>query len=296
LRSSETRRARARLATMAAVIGLSTLFGLYLFWRGGEWLLNHFLYENNAFAIHEIEVKTDGVIALEQLRRWSGVKLEDNLLALDLARAKRDLELIPSIKSVAVERDLPHTLKLRITEREPIALVHFPQVLANRYQFTACSLDAEGYVMLPLSPRQRSVPVPTNEQLPVIIGMLSSDLRPGRKVESPQVQAALQLITAFDRSLMAGLVELQRIDVSAPDILQVSTEQGNAVTFRLADLESQVQRWRAIYDLGARNNKLITTLDLSVSNHVPVRWTEASDAVPLTPKTARPSRSKKKNV
>ena len=89
LRSSETRRARARLATMAAVIGLSTLFGLYLFWRGGEWLLNHFLYENNAFAIHEIEVKTDGVIALEQLRRWSGVKLEDNLLALDLARAKR---------------------------------------------------------------------------------------------------------------------------------------------------------------------------------------------------------------
>src|SRR5712692_6307859 len=117
LRSSETRRARARFATMSILIGLATFFGLFLFWRGGEWALNRFLYENQAFAIHEIDVQTDGVIALEQLRRWSGVKLQDNLLALDLARVKRDLELAPAIKSVAVERDLPHTLRLRVTER-----------------------------------------------------------------------------------------------------------------------------------------------------------------------------------
>ena len=296
LRSSETRRARARLATMATLICLSTFFGLYLFWRGGEWVLNHFLYENKAFAIHEIEVQTDGVIALEQLRRWSGVKLEDNLLALDQARVKRDLELIPAIKSVSVERDLPNSLRLRVTEREPIVQVHFPQVQGNGYQFTFCSLDEEGYVILPLSPRQRSVQVKTNEQLPLITGILSSDLRPGRKVESAQVRAALNLIAAFEHSPMAGRVDLQRIDVSAQDILQVTTAQGNAVVFRLSDLDSQLRRWREAYDLGFRNNRQIATLDLSVANNVPIRWMEAGTFVSATPKAPKPLRYKKKNV
>ena len=61
--------------------------------RGGG--LRRLLYENPAFATHHLDVETDGVIAREQLRRWAGVKLEDNLLALDLERVKRDLELVP---------------------------------------------------------------------------------------------------------------------------------------------------------------------------------------------------------
>jgi hypothetical protein len=32
-----------------------------------------------------MDVQTDGVIAPEQLRRWTGVKLGANLIALDLA-------------------------------------------------------------------------------------------------------------------------------------------------------------------------------------------------------------------
>ena len=37
------------------------------------------------FAIQRIDVQTDGVIAPDQLRRWSGVKPGENLIALDLA-------------------------------------------------------------------------------------------------------------------------------------------------------------------------------------------------------------------
>ncbi len=42
-------------------------------------------------------------------------------MALDLMRVKRDLEMQPPIQFVAVERVLPHTLKITITEREPVA-------------------------------------------------------------------------------------------------------------------------------------------------------------------------------
>jgi cell division septal protein FtsQ len=296
LRSAEVRRARVRLATMAISLTLATLFGLYLFWRGGDWALNRFVYENDGFAIHEFDVQTDGVIALEQIRRWSGIKLEDNLLALDLPRVKRDLELIPAIRSAAVERVLPHTLRLRIIEREPIAVIHFPRVTGNGYQFAAFTLDEEGYVLLPLDPRQRSVPVSTNEQLPVITGIMSSELRPGRRIDSPQVHAALRLIAVFERSPMAGLVDLQRIDVSSPDVLQLTTPQGSEATFRLDALEMQLQRWRAVYDFGRQNDKQVSTLDLSVSNNVPVRWLESSAVIPVSAKPAKPSPYRKKNV
>ena len=52
-----------------------------------------------------------------------------------------------------------------------------------------------------------------NEQLPVITGLNIYPLALGNRMESPQVQAALALIGAFNHSPMAGLVELRRVDV-----------------------------------------------------------------------------------
>src|SRR5882672_6961927 len=101
-------RQRVRVATLAAGLSLGTLFTLYLAWCGGNWAMTRFIYENKAFAVQEIDIQTDGVIALEQLRRWAGVKREQNLFALDLTRVKRDLELVPAIQDAAIERVLPH--------------------------------------------------------------------------------------------------------------------------------------------------------------------------------------------
>ncbi len=92
LRSDQVRATRARLAALTGGILFGTVFGVYLLWRTGEWALNRFVYENSEFAIQHIEVKTDGMIAPDQLRRWSNVKLGDNLIALDLTSVKRNLE------------------------------------------------------------------------------------------------------------------------------------------------------------------------------------------------------------
>src|SRR5260221_13313091 len=79
LRSSQLRAARVRMGAMALGVAFATVFGLYLIWRTGEWALNHFVYENQSFAIRDIDIQTDGVISNDQLRRSSGVKLGDNL-------------------------------------------------------------------------------------------------------------------------------------------------------------------------------------------------------------------------
>lgn len=256
------------------------------------------LTENAAFAIHQLDVQTDGVIAVEQLRRWAGVRLENNLLALDLGRVKRDLELIPAIESADVERILPHTLKIRVVEREPVAQFEFPQLRAGgAYGGGIYLLDAKGCVMAPVEPQQRAVPiVQTNEHLPNLVGIPLADLRPGRPAESPQLQAALRLIEALDHSPMAGLVSFKQIDLSAPGILQITTEQHGEIIFGLVELETQLRRWRAVYDHGKTMGKHLAMIDLSVANNLPVQWLEASLASAESQRVLKPSRYKKRNA
>jgi cell division septal protein FtsQ len=297
LRSDQVRATRTRLAAVAFGVIFGTVFGLYLLWRTGEWALDKFVYENSEFAIQNVDVQTDGVIAPDQLRRWSGVKLGANLIALDLASVKRNLELVSTIDSVSIERILPRTLKIRVMERKPVAQVNVPHADASGgISISVFQLDAGGFVMQPLDPRLCVVPLSQiSEQLPVITGLNVYQLQPEYRVESPQVQAALQLIGVFDHSPMTGLVELRRIDVSSPQIIVVTTEQGSEITFGLEDLPQQLARWRQIYDLGQRNNKIIASADLAIANNVPVRWAE-NNLSPVAPKNLNPKNLRRKNV
>jgi len=297
LRSSKVRAARNRLAAIVLGLFLATTMGGFLLWRTCRWGLDRLVYENPAFAIEHIEVQTDGAIAVEQLRRWAGVRPGMNLLGLDLARVKRDLELVPLIESVSVERVLPRTLRLHVSEREPVAQVNSvgpgpgAQATVIAYQ-----LDAEGWVMLPLQPRERALPKQAPEPLPFISGLDPRTLQPGRKLDSPQIAAALRLVVCFDNSPMAGLVDLERIDVSAPEVLVATTTQGGEVTFGITELERQLRRWQDIFELGQKYGKVLATLDLAIANNIPARWLDASSVPPDSPKPAKHPRLRKAHV
>lgn len=298
LRSDQVNAARTKMVSIALGVTFGTVFGLYLLWRTGEWALDKFIYDNSAFAIQNIEVQTDGVIAPEQLRRWTRVRIGANLIALDLASVKRNLELVSTIDSVSVERVLPRTLKVRVTERSPLAQVNVPTTSASGgIAVSVFQVDGNGYVMQPLDPRLSTIPLAQmTEQLPVITGLNVYQLRPGHRVELPQVQAALELIGAFEHSPMAGLVNLRRVDVSQPGVVVATTGQGSEITFALDQLEQQLARWRKIYDWGQTMSKTIASADLAVSNNVPVRWM-ASAVVPATPpKNPNPNKTRRRNV
>jgi hypothetical protein len=315
LRSSQVRAARSRrlAITLGSIFGVS--FSLYLAYRLGGWALDELVYENKAFALQSLDVQTDGVISTDQIRRWAGVKLEENLLALDLARVKRDLELVPVIQFASVERILPHTLRVRVMEREPVAQINVFRPRPNSSpEEVVYHVDAAGWVMLPLAPHQRAVPLndqPT-DALPLLHGLDTSRVQPGRRIEARQVQAALKLIVAFEQSPMAGLVELKSIDVCSSDTLLVTTGRGSEVTFGLptsadceitdqrhqakADLDQQLRRWHEVAETCRRVGKVIATLDLAVNDHIPAHLLEAGAVPPEIPKPPKPYRTKKKHV
>ncbi len=294
LRSNKLRAARVRLAVVSLSLVLGAGAGFYVIWFGGQWLMNQVLYENKAFAIEKLEVQTDGVISLEQLRRWAGVRLGENLLALDLGRVRRDLRMVSTVQSVSLERVLPHTLRIQVVEREPVAQVSVLRPAANGgIEKAIFFLDADGYVMVPLDPRQRAVPPnPAADQLPLICGLNPNEVQAGRKIDLPQVRAALDLVVAFERSPMESLAELKSIDVSAPEVLLVTTSQGSQVTFGLSDQDLQLRRWQAVFLHGQRNKQAIASLDLAVTNSIPVVFQDASALPPATPKPIKPYRRK----
>jgi cell division protein FtsQ len=299
LRSEQVRATRFRLVIAAIGVPVVTVFGLYLLWRTGEWALNRFVYENAEFAIQSVEVQTDGVIKADQLRNWSGVKIGANLIALDLASVKRNLQMEPIIDSVSVERVLPRTLKIRVTERKPIAQVNMPRANGARgVVVSVYQLDAVGVVMLPLDPRSSVIPLLqlTNGGLPVITGLSDAQLQLGHRVTMPQVRAALQLVAAFGHSPMAGLADLRRLDVSAPGVVVVTTGQGGEITFGLDNLEQQLLRWRAACDKARSVNQIITSMDLAVSNNVPAHAVAAGAAPDVAPKNPTPAPTRRNHV
>lgn len=280
----EVRRMRARVATMAATLSLGTVFAVFVAWRCGDWALDQFVYRNKAFDIQHIDLQTDGVIAHEQLRRWAGVRKNENLFALDIARVKRDLELVPAIESAAVEKVLPNALRIRVVEREPVARIH------------SCLIDRNGYVMLPLDPQQRSIPPQPGEHYPLITGVSSTEVRLGREAESPQVRAALRFIAAFEHSPMATVVDLARVDVSQPEVLHVTTVQHNQVILSVNDFDRQLNRWWLVFSAGVQQARQIASLDLSVADYLPLRWSESVAVPPSAPKVRKASPYKKKHV
>jgi cell division septal protein FtsQ len=297
MHTRQMRVARWRAAGMGLAGVMALALFILIFWRGGQWFLRDAVYENPAFAIRRVEVRTDGVIAPAVIRRWAMVRPGQNLWSLDLMRVKRDLEMYSPIAGVSVERVLPDILRISVNERQPVAQAFSLQPRpGGGFNAAPHAFDETGVVLRPLDPAWRLTPAPANALLPTLTGVPPGDLNPGHQAESPQVLAALRLLTQLDRSPMAGLVELQSIDVASPEILEATTSQGAHITFSLDQFDVQLRRWRAIYNHGQEQGKAIATLDLSISNHLPVRWVAGSALPPLLNQFVKPNKLKRKNV
>lgn len=298
LRTDQLHAARTRFAMQVLTVLFGAAVVLFLGWRGVDWAVREFIMENPAFATRVIDLQTDGILTVESLRSMAGVRVGENLMNLDLARIKRDLELRDYIHSAAVERVLPDTLRIRVTERVPVAQAVVPRLEGGQFTHQPHLLDAGGFVMA--VPNRAMVADPTALQidwLPALVGVNPVELKPGRQVESAQVRAALRLLTHFERSSMFGRSDIRRVDVSGLEVLTVTTATGGEITFAShRDYDTQLRRWRAVQDVATQQGKVISTLDVSISQNLPARWVEAS-SVPAPPaKPAKPAPYRRKNA
>ncbi len=283
LSSNQVRRRRTQLVVSAlfAVTFLTcTVYGL---WRGGWWALQRFVYQNEQLQVRDFQVRTDGVINPEHLRRWAGVKLGDNLFAIDLHGIKHELEMHGMIRQASLERVLPGTLRLQVAERIPLAHVRLRFSGADGRLLTRdFGLDETGRVMPLDRAIVRAETASGWRQLPEVTGIVGGEILPGNDLTNQLAHAALQFLKTFNSTAMAREVQIQSIDLTEPELLKLKTVQGHAVEVLDRGFERQLARWEMLHKTCATKRIGYDWLDLSPSNNVPIHLVQlTTNALPL---------------
>lgn len=289
---TQARRRRIRAGLAVVFLGALSAYGLHHGARYWPDLQERLWSGDGYFALKEVQMLGPfQAVTRAEIEFRAGVERGQNLLALDLGRIKRDLEAIPYVESAAVERILPHLLRLRLTERTPVARLELFGFDTGRPDApTLYYLDRDGAVM----PASFNVVVPGDPfaqlDLPTITGANPMEIRPGDRAVDPAVLWALDLVAAYDRVPISRVLRLKRIDVEPRSTLRATLGNGTRVVFGptpfdLARLERQLLRLGLLHDLGREHRQRLLEVDLSVENNCPSLWTpvtDASDGVPAS--------------
>jgi cell division protein FtsQ len=233
LRRNQRRIHAQRLLLMLRNTGLAATLVI-----GGVWAWRH--TQSN---VHTDRAQLDAVT-----KQYAGL----NLFQIDLARVQRDLGGIGWVRRIDIEKKLPDTLRIKITERAPVALVRNGDVLSY--------VDQDGVSFAELSPR-----VGAND-LPVITDAHGAELA--------RTVTLLRDLRAKDRELYSRVSEVWPIP---PRGFALYDRDLGAVVY--ANGEDVVNKWRNLYGvLAAENNPKIEYADLRFADRVIVKPLEATHA------------------
>ncbi|MES2310282.1 MAG: FtsQ-type POTRA domain-containing protein [Verrucomicrobiota bacterium] len=218
--------------------------------------------DNPRYNLTEIEIEVQGSLQKRDVLRASHIEKGMGLMKIDLHQVQHDIEKMPYVAEAEVSRHLPNKIKIRVTERIPMARWTCPASATRmREVFT---IDREGVLI-----RSRS-----NEQqtLPEIIGFKLADPEPGQKVESNEVLAAIQLLKYMERTSLRSVMNVHSIDVSSSYTLQVVSGEGMVALFRTTVIDQQLERLGKIIEISRQKENPIATVDLTLDRNVPVTF------------------------
>lgn len=217
----------------------------------GVWGWRH-TQSDERFAVNRIEI--DGAVhteraAIERVtQRYVGL----NLFKIDIARVQRDLGGLGWVSRIDIEKTLPDTLRIKITERTPVALTRSGDRLLY--------VDERGVPFAELTPRAG------NDDLPVISDASGSEL--ARSV------ALLRELRARDREIYSRISEVKPVPPRG-----FALYDRDLGAFVYADEGDVSAKWRSLYAiLQAENHPRIEYADLRFADRVIVRTLENTNA------------------
>jgi cell division protein FtsQ len=206
-RSETMHKTGAILLLVAAVVALAV--GAV---SGGRAVYRWLFAENPRFLVRQLDLTSTGRLTAAHIKEFGGLAEGQNLFALDIQEVRRKLEQGPLIKGADVQRQLPDTLVVRVQERQPLARI--AQEAADFY----FSVDLDGHV-LGLAGRTQTV-------LPVVRGFSDRGVTPGSVIHDGGALDALQVIALCDGSPLGQVVDIDTIDVSQGELLDLTLRNG----------------------------------------------------------------------
>jgi len=243
--------AKKRDDMLASMVGLVKLgaaaFLLYL----GTTAYLHWLDEDGLFSIKAVAVSGSHYLSDTEVIHLAGLESAERIWNTDLQGAVTAIETYPFIEKASVVRKIPDKLEIKITEKEPVALLNFKGDLY--------ALDRDGLV-LPSIPGSMY-------RLPVISGSFKGGLRTGSAISRGSAFKALTVVTAIIASKPAMYNDISEVTVKS---------DGNIVVYtREHGIPVQVgsgQILRKVVCLGAIMEQLKKERTLSKTSYIDLRF------------------------
>ncbi|HVS33434.1 MAG TPA: FtsQ-type POTRA domain-containing protein [Thermoanaerobaculia bacterium] len=207
------------------------------------------------FAVRNVEVLGTVRSSAEDVALLEAQYEGRNLFKIDIARLQEDVRRLPWVSRITVEKKLPDTLRIRVVEREPVALVQNGGTL--RY------VDGQGTPFADLSPSAG------NPDLPLI-----------REAGGAELLRSVELIGRLRESDPALYSRISDLMPIAPDGFAIhDRELGGLVLANAADIS---EKWRSLYGI-ARADRLAH----GSIQYADLRFTDRIVIKPVIPSVAR---------
>lgn len=249
------------LVLLAGVIGGS--------WYGVSQGLRRYFWQNPDYNLTEIEIKTDGPLAREQVIALTGLREGVNIFSVDIAKAREALLTLPQIERAEIERMLPNKLVIDIGERKPVAWIAAKNHEDPSNDPKSFLVDRKGVLM------KTQTNVPEYFHLPVIAGLATDNFNPGEVVSTPELAAALELIRLSTDD--PARFQVSSIDLSLGYGMLVTDQRRARITFGLEHVDAQLERLNVLLDYIEKNGREVQTVNLLVQRNVPVTFAPPSD-------------------
>jgi cell division septal protein FtsQ len=277
---------RSWISRLVKVVMLAALAGGLYYGVTQGW--RKFFWQNPDYALREIHFTTDGSLTREQACVAAKLTTGVNIFSYNVDAVRDALRVLPQVESAEVTRYLPNRIEIAVRERKPTAWLASAPAGKSADQEPAHLLDSRGMVFQP-----KHIPHEF-KTLPVIGGVQTEDLEPGKPIRKAEIVAALELLR---HTRETGSFKVQSIDVSKAYCLVATDQKRAQLTFGLDDIAGQLDRLSAVQGEAALIGQEIQTVNLIPKRNIPVTFMqppppEADEAEPAPPpRTATKSKT-----
>ena len=162
------------------------------------WGLRRYLRSSPRFAVRVVHVEGNARRSTHQLSQRAGIAVGKNIFEIEETVAKADLEADPWISSATVTTDLPHSVYVKVVEREARALASIDRTLYL--------VDLNGDIFKEL---EEGDP----HDLPVVTGIEPDAVARDRQAVTIRVRRALDLVSDLDKAGIAKRYPIQEIHI-----------------------------------------------------------------------------------
>lgn len=207
----------------------------------GGYGVRYFLLHSPHFTLQTVHFSPTRHVTTESLRKRAAIPAAINLFQLDLGAVKKNLAGEPWLRSITLRRELPQSLRVELSEHEPVALV----CLDSLYL-----VNASGEVFKRATPGEYA-------QLPVITGFGRAAYLMEPELARGQILTALSALARYQKNPRRPPIGEAHVD----HFIGVTLYTGSGTAIRLGygsedELDARLSRfdvvWQALASAGQK--------------------------------------------